>query len=336
MSSALHAEASAAPVYKSSVDPALPTREKDVFRGFFAEDFDRVRAIMPAGLTPDPRAFTDALGVRISPEYCPWIAGRVGKVEARLPFPTDTYLGEAVEYVGFAHAIATAENRRRLSVVELGAGWGPWVSLGGVVGPRMGFEEIRIVAFEADSARFAALRKHLALNGIVGEDAPDAGQAPGLDWRLHDGAAHWENGTLYWPAEADANDAGNAAIADPGAATDYRGLAIATKAIKAVSVAEALDHLDMVDFMHVDIQGGEEELLPKLMDVLTEKVRVLFIGTHSRKIEGDFIGMFESRKWFLARERPCQFYSMAQSPTLAGRTYVDGAQLWLNLNKPAA
>lgn len=317
-------------MHPSTIEEALPALETDVFRGYLGDDPERIRAIMPTDTAVDPTCFTDAMGVKVSLDYCPWIWDRTGVVETRIPIPTDTYLGEAIEYVGFAVAVERATGRDTLTIVELGAGWGPWVSLGSVNAHRLGFPNARIVAFEADGVRYNALRQHLALNNIVPADAPAEGEAGGYQWKLHHAAAHWEDSVLYWPAESNVLDAGMAAITDPDATNDYRGQPIATIEVKAVSVTRALAHLDIIDFMHIDIQGGEEDLLPRIIDDLQTKVRVLFLGTHSRKIEGDFIQMLGDRGWHLFRERPCQFYPMSDAPTLVGRTYMDGAQLWIN------
>lgn len=314
----------------STIDLAMPALETDVFRGYLAEDIDRIRAIAPSDTPIDPGFFTDAMGVKVSLDYCPWVWDRTGYVESALPIPTDTYLGEAIEYAGFAIAVEKAAGQSQLSVVELGAGWGPWVSLGAVNAARLGFPKVSIVAFEADAVRYAAMRKHLSINAITPEHAEPFGEQGGREWRLHHAAAHWEDGVLYWPAASNVHDAGMAAIHDADAASDYRGLQIETVEVKATSVAGAIEHLPVVDFMHIDIQGGEADLIPRLLDVLEAKVRVLFIGTHSRKIEGDFIELLGSRGWDLYRERPCQFYPMSEAPTLTGRTYMDGAQLWVN------
>ncbi|WP_197272347.1 FkbM family methyltransferase [Brevundimonas sp. AAP58] len=329
-SSALSSEEVTEELGASTVDLNLPLLETDVFRGYLAEDVARIRTIAPADVVADPAFFTDAMGVKVSLDYCPWVWDRTGYVERRLPIPTDTYLGEAIEYAGFAMAVERAAGQDQLSVVELGAGWGPWVSLGAVTAARLGFAKASIVAFEADATRFAAMRRHLTINGVIEADAPDFGRQGRFEWRLHHAAAHSENGALYWPANSNVHDAGMAAIHEAGAVQDYRGQTIDTIEVKAVSVTEAIDHLPVVDFMHIDIQGGEADLIPCLLDVLQQKVRVLFIGTHSRKIEGDFIDLLSSRGWGLHRERPCQFYPLSDAPTLIGRTYVDGAQLWIN------
>lgn len=330
MQSTITAAVSDADVGPSSIDASLPALESDVFRGYLAEDIDRIRRIAPTETPVDPTLFTDAMGVKVSLDYCPWIWDRTGYVERRLPIPTDTYLGEAIEYAGFAIAVEKAAGQSQLSVVELGAGWGPWVSLGAVNAVRLGFPKVSIVAFEADATRFAAMRQHLSINAIVSQEEPAFGEREGCEWRLHHAAAHWEDGTLYWPASSNVHDAGMAAIHDASAVSDYRGQEIQTIEVKATSVAGAIEHLPVVDFMHIDIQGGEAELIPQLLEVLERKVRVLFLGTHSRKIEGDFIELLGSRGWQLYRERPCQFYPMSEAPTLTGRTYMDGAQLWIN------
>lgn len=319
-----------APLGDSTVDLNLPVLETDVFRGYLGEDIERIRSIAAPEAAPDPQFFTDAMGVKVSLEYCPWVWDRTGYAERRLPIPTDTYLGEAIEYAGFGLAVERARGQKQLSVVELGAGWGPWVSLGGVTASRLGFAKVSIVAFEADATRFAAMRRHLAINRVVDESAPDCGHDERREWRLHHAAAHSVNGVLYWPAASNLHDAGMAAIHEADAAQDYRGKTIETVEVKAIAVAEAIEHLPVVDFMHVDIQGGEADLIPSILDDLERKVRVLFLGTHSRKIEGDLIELLGSRGWGLYRERPCQFYPLSEAPTLIGRTYVDGAQLWIN------
>lgn len=315
---------------QGSIDLSLPATESDVFRGYLAEDIERIRAIAPRDLVADASVFTDCMGIKVSLEYCPWVWDRTGYVESRLPIPTDTYLGEAIEYAGFAIAVEMAAGQEQFSVVELGAGWGPWVSLGAVNAHRLGFEKTSIVAFEADRMRFEGLRKHLALNGVVDASAPEFGERPGYEWRLYKAAAHWEEATLYWPAASNLHDAGMAAVHEADAKIDYRGQEIQLVEIQACSVANAIEHMPVVDFMHIDIQGGEEELVPHLLDVFERKVRILFIGTHSRKIEGDFIKVLGDRGWLLFRERPCQFYPLSEAPTLTGRTYMDGAQLWVN------
>lgn len=323
------AEARALHSMKINVD--LPALESDVFRGYTAEDIDRIKRIMPKKISASSAYYTDSMGIRVSPEYCPWIGEFIGSVDDIPPIPSDGYLGEAIEYAAFAIATELSKYRTTFNVVELGAGWGPWVSLAAVNAPKLGFDRVNLVAFEADGTRFNSLRKHLIINDVIHSDSHDEGEDGRYGWKLLNSAAHWENTKLYWPASSDLLDAGMAPTSDPTASVDYRGKTVEHVEIDAIDVVEALSHLDVVDFMHIDIQGGEAELIPNIIDELTKKVSVLMIGTHSRKIEGDFIASLPQKGWKLFRERPCQFYSMADAPTLEGLTYLDGAQMWVNM-----
>ncbi len=86
-----------------------------------------------------------------------------------------------------------------------------------------------------------------------------------------------------------------------------------------------------MDFLHIDIQGFERQVVPPAIDLLTERVRVIFIGTHSRSIEGELFELFYGAGWRLLREEPCAFVlDGPQRPTLEARTSVDGAQCWHN------
>lgn len=86
----------------------------------------------------------------------------------------------------------------------------------------------------------------------------------------------------------------------------------------------------VIDLMHVDIQGGEWELIRHARAFHDAKVRVLFVGTHSRKIEGDLIAFLMKRGWKLEREKPCRFDGRVHTPMLTGLTTEDGGQVWRN------
>jgi hypothetical protein len=59
-------------------------------------------------------------------------------------------------------------------------------------------------------------------------------------------------------------------------------------------------------------------------------VRHLFVGTHSRTIEGDLIELLWSRRWRLLREQPCVFDLNRDGPVLNALTIRDGGQFWAN------
>ena len=90
-----------------------------------------------------------------------------------------------------------------------------------------------------------------------------------------------------------------------------------------------LQDLGMVDFMHIDIQGSELDLLTDQVDWVSNNVKTLMIATHSRPIEGKLMDLLFEEGWQLHREKPCRV-DWNKSCSIVGRTIVDGSQYWLN------
>lgn len=283
-------------------------------KGYFEEDLTRVARLISRGLEPDRNVYIDAFGVRTDPAYCAW--AKPGVVCSDLPFPHDELGADGIEFAALALALEFAQGHPDFTSVELGAGWGTWTTLAAQCAKRAGFQSVNLIAFEADRARFEQLRRHLALNGVA-------------DAKLHQCAAWWRNEKLFWPV-GESSDAGMAVATGKKPSADYRGKASEFETINGCSIAEALSIYPRIDFMHVDIQGSEWEVISRSVDFISARVRSLFVATHSRKIEGDLIALLRSQRWLLMREVPCQFYSMASAPTLEGLTFHDGGQFWRN------
>jgi FkbM family methyltransferase len=312
------------------IDSELPFLDEDIFRGYFPEDVERLTGMMPAPAAPAEGVMVDALGVRVRPDYCPWIQPKVGTVLSGIPLPNDGYFAPGIEYACLALAIQFAGRPGAFSLAEIGAGWGPWLTAGAALARANGRQELRLIGVEASAIRFEAMRQHLALNRLVSHSAPLAASEGAVTWRLERCAVDACDGTLYWPLTENVHDAGMAASAISGAQKDYRGVAQQMVPVKALSLATLLDDTPELDMLHVDIQGSEFEVIKRSRDVLDRKVRTMFIGTHSRKIEGDFVDLFFGSNWWLLREKPCQFYSMASAPQLTGLSYHDGGQFYVN------
>ncbi|SFE66751.1 FkbM family methyltransferase [Methylobacterium sp. 13MFTsu3.1M2] len=310
--------------------PPLPYGEHDIFRGYLEGDDALVSRLVAANLEPHPGVYTDQVGVRVDPSYCPWVWDKTNQVGSGLPLPSDGYIGDGMEYVALALALEWAHGQDSFVVAELGAGWGPWVSAAALCARRKGFQQTEILALEADQPRFEILRQHLALNGLVPRESANTGSSAGIVWRLMQGAVGLNDGVLYWPKSDDVTAAGRSTVSDLDKPHHFTGEDVAFEEVKAFSLNTILADLSRVDLLHVDIQGSEGTILPAAIDLLNSKVRSMFVGTHSRKIEGDFIEFFRGHGWVLTREKPCQFYSMAHGQDLTSSTYVDGGQLWRN------
>jgi hypothetical protein len=82
-----------------------------------------------------------------------------------------------------------------------------------------------------------------------------------------------------------------------------------------------------VDLVDLDIQGVESEVLAPSFDVLTAKVGIVHVGTHSASIDRELWIAFKRHGWLNAFAYP----SNSQTSTRFGRvTFVDGVQTWVN------
>jgi hypothetical protein len=81
-----------------------------------------------------------------------------------------------------------------------------------------------------------------------------------------------------------------------------------------------------VELLHIDIQGGEANLLADSIDVLAEKVAYVVVGTDSRLIEGRIMDTMGGAGWVLEVERPALYILNGGAPILS----VDGVQGWRN------
>jgi hypothetical protein len=84
--------------------------------------------------------------------------------------------------------------------------------------------------------------------------------------------------------------------------------------------------------MHWDVQGAERQLAEACGEFLNSRVRYLFVGTHSRAIEGRLLEIFFERKWDLLYQAPCHFIYDLNKPTLEGMGQTDGEMFLRNPN----
>ena len=309
-----------------------PCVEDEIYRGYELEDLDRVAALEDPGRTAAEGFIVDYFGTRTSVARAPWLAHRGGEVIRRLPFPDDGFLADGIEYAAMALALEHA-GRDRFTFLEVGAGWGPWTALAGVLGRRLGFRRVDTIGIEADRARFRMMQSHLHDNGLLKRPDALSDRVGAVHVRAIRAAGWWRDETLFFPSNASPDDAG-LAVTTTGSAEDYRGQRFEHEEVPAVSIPALCAKFPVVDYMHIDIQGAEWDLVSKALAFFNGKVRMMLVGSHSRKIEGDLIDLLYRNNWLLFREKPCRFWGMARSPTLVGLTAKDGAQLWRNLAIP--
>ena len=120
------------------------------------------------------------------------------------------------------------------------------------------------------------------------------------------------------------------AIVDNSDFEDYRGFKFAQlEKVPVISLRDVMDGSSKVDLLHIDIQGGEFEIVEANLPLLADRVRYLVIGTHSRTIEGDLIRTLGTSGWELEVEKPCTFDLRHPRHSVV----VDGTQGWLNTRR---
>jgi len=230
-----------------------------------------------------------------------------------------------IEYVALAFAIDRASNKDdgAFSAMELGASYAPWAVAAGVLAKRAGLGEIRLCALEASSSMIPCIREHAERNSLRQED--------GVQLRVVHGAITPKGGIVYFPKVAVSTDNGAQVSISPGD-RDYRGLSLQYEAVDGLTFSDLTGGTSRVDFLHIDIQGAEEELLLEQGFLLTldSKVSTLFLATQSRLIEGIALRQLSRMGWRIVRERPTAYRQSERTKDVNGWTLRDGGQLWLN------
>ncbi|GEM_PF-693278 len=283
---------------------------------FYNAAFDPVALIkkyIRPDIQPNPDYYTNAFGTLISPEVLPEILNeRVGTVE-KPPIPANWH-ADIAEFGAVLRAIDLTR-QPKFVMCELGCAWGCWMNISGTVSRAKGLA-VQLIGVEGDIEFISMAKRILAANGFSPEE-----------YSLHHGVIAANRGTALFPVH-DPNQPqyGFEPLFDVSAIRKIFYLKTGKYyELQQVSLADTLKGQKRVDLLHVDIQGGEDKLIPASVDLLNDKVAYLFIGTHSRQIEGRMIECMKKAGWILEIERPA-ILNLASDPTVT----VDGVQGWRN------
>jgi FkbM family methyltransferase len=265
-------------------------------------------------LTVEPGCFTNWIGLKTDASLFSRGDELRDRVFADLPIANDGVYGDYAEYASWLTAISAKKAHDTFVAVELGAGWGPWISGIGVTCLRQSFEKISLIGVEADRGKYEAMQRHLERNGLLA--------SPRVSCRTHHAAAWSENTTLNFPVIGLLDHGG--AVQEQGAGPDYRGAQLQYTEVPALNVATICAPHEHIDFMHWDLQGAEVEVAPAAMPFLNDHVDHIFIGTHSRPIEGTLLNLFFENRWEVLHERPCHFVYDLDKPSIVGMVHTDG------------
>ena len=269
-----------------------------------------------------PGSWCDFLGVRTRCAFLP--DGYDGLSPFAMQGPPGSVGGplhDKEEWVGTLRSLLEA--RDRLVVVELGAGWAPWLVAAAVAARCIGISDIRLIGVEGSAGHVGFMDQHMRDNGID----------PGAHRLIH-GVAGPRDGVARFPRLAEPrNNYGSQA--DYGAASLTGSVAASEmEEVPCYSLDTLLAELNRVDLLHCDIQGMEGAVFAAARTVVNAKVRRAVIGTHSRAVEAELMEVFAGLGWILEDETVCRLHQASDGSL---HLFADGCQVWRNpgLDHPA-
>lgn len=278
-------------------------------------EFDAVglmHAFEASDQSAEPGIIKNFLGTKVEPYvYPPVLTNLVGTVE---PFPAPgNWHADIAEWAGALRSVEAAQGIYR--IVELGCGWGCWISNMGVAARKRGLK-VELIGIEGDAYHLESARKTLALNGF-----------DETEYRLYHGVAGPKPGVAIFPVHA---DQGANWGAEPIFYPDAAQLAAhRNRADCQVLTCYSLPEMSQgapIDLLHIDIQGAEVDYVRGNAEAMKRHVRRVLIGTHGRKIEGELMEHFNSCGWRLEMERPAVLMFHAGAVIVR----IDGVQVWVN------
>jgi len=310
------------------VSQAAPPQfnELQVYPGYTPDDLAVLTEFNIAKPEPQSGFITDFIGSRSSTKLLWDGVEHLDGTVLPTPVPAD-YHSEAIEWIGVLKSVLAASGH--FSAMELGAGMAPWLVVSATAARLRGIHDIRLTGVEGDPDRFELMIEHLRDNGIE----PDK-------HALLQAAVGVTSGTARWPRlPAPRNAAGARPLRQDAASgiqsdNDAKYLKGLTQAgmidVTVVSFESLLSTLPFWDLVHIDVQGGEHELCQACLQLLTDKVRYLVVGTHSRKLDGEMVDTMWHAGWILENEKPTRFVFDVDTSSLERMTTHDGTQVWRN------
>ena len=287
----------------------------------------------------DPRLFEGFpvhSGLTPAGFWSDWLGGRTrADVWA---FPAEIraiYDSERIETVPFSfsgeHVLDWAPlvlaMRRAGSVattVALGAGWGRWAVGAAMAAQKLG-KDYRIVAVEAEPSHFSWLQRHIRDNGIDPDRATlinaAAGAKSGRCWFQTGDPAAWYGQQIVDGLTPPSDDTADIPTEAGGVLRNTR----------LVSLADVAGDLERIDYLHMDVQGAEADILEAGRGLLDARVSLVNIGTHSTTIEARLRALFAELGWMnlydvsLGEARKVVFGDRSEEVT-----FGDGVQVWVN------
>jgi len=220
---------------------------------------------------------------------------------------------------------------RTFVMIALGAGWGRWLSAGAFASEQTG-REYRLVGVEAEPQHFEWMERHFRDNNLKREWSrlihAAASDRSGTSWFRVGNAAAW-----YGQSIMPDDEVAQAGTDEAQVASEIEHLGTRLRRIRAVDMEEIIGDLELVDYIHLDIQGSELDVLSARPDLLQSRVKMINIGTHSERIERRLRQYFGALGWTCRYDVPLTTKVLIRCGEESPREveFGDGVQVWQNV-----
>ena len=270
----------------------------------------------------------DGLGIRTRESFADQTNWNVKFQPSEKPNFNEAYF----EWIDVLNAVKNAKDHFRM--IEIGAGYGPWLAVAGVAIKQLMQVPFQLIGIEADINRYNWMKQHLIDNdidlkghcfyhGVVNEmgrsvwfDVGDSNKSYGATiLRGNNIPTLWKDGVRGWLKFL----------------FNRRKLrkigAIRPERVRAYRLSEILKKYPKVDFVDMDIQGSEGEVVRESICELNNKVKMIHIGTHNDEVESYLYKTFIAHKWSCI----WNFKNGCIQNTPYGEIqFSDGVQAWVN------
>jgi len=195
------------------------------------------------------------------------------KVTPNLPVVNEHYL----DWIALLQSVVFSSSSGDVfRMMELGAGWGPWLVRGALAAKQLGMGKMELVGIEADQQHFDWMKEHFGDNGLNP-----------YEYDLVHGAVSSVSETLRFPkVECPDEDYGASLLNVKNLDTSY-------VEVQGYCISDLLEKFTgVVDFMHVDIQGVEYDVIPSSIGAINSSVKRIMIGTHLSDEKHDGLASF--------------------------------------------
>lgn len=263
-------------------------------------------------LVPRDGFLTNFLGTIVDPSYFEQLLGREGSIEPP-PIPGNWHACMS-EWGACLRALDLAQPP--FTIIELGCGWGCWLNNMAVAARNKGFD-CNLIGVEGDPDHIEFAKETCRMNGISNKQL-----------EIRHGIAAATDGTALFPNQ---QVRGKSWGLEPifSASQQQQEEAIRSEqymSLPMISLENIIGIHSTIDLLHIDIQGGERDLLENSLTTLLEKVAYIFVATHSRRNEKRIKDTLKDQPWELEIERPAIYKMQITGPRLK----IDGVQGWRN------